>query len=419
MSIIKGSATIARHNKPLPDRIIAPDSRFKHIHVDIVGPLPISNGYQYMLTIIDRYSRWPEAIPIEDITARTVAYAILDTWIARHGAPEIITTDQGRQFEAKLFNELLQFTGCDRIRTTAFHPAANGMVERWHRDLKAALMSQGDNPEWTRVLPMVLLGLRTRVRLDTGVSPAEYVFGTTLRIPGAFYFDDDIEHDDGVFLRELKEYMQQAQPVKTEHKHARKPFVYKEMRNCTHVFVQRNPNRPPLHRPYSGPHKVLARALDGKTITIDVDGKRKTVTIERVKPAHILTSETEPDQANDETTTPRDESPPEVTGRHSPVPDLDEGLTDDDTDSQVSEVDSEREQSEGGGGENSDDETRATPPAYPEEDLRDLFRNENEHNDRPGDEGEPSIRQQPPPNRDRPQRRRRFWPNILRKQSGQ
>ena len=77
--------------------------------------------------------------------------------------------------------------GSDRIHTTQYHPPANGLVEKWHRHLKAALMCVCvNNTDWYFKLPTVLLGLRTAVRLDTGFSPAEVLYGHTLRIPGAF-----------------------------------------------------------------------------------------------------------------------------------------------------------------------------------------------------------------------------------------
>lgn len=94
---------ITRHtNTPLmPFR--TPDARFDHIHVDIVGPLPPSRGFTYILTCVDRYTRWPEAAPIPDITAQTVAATFVNIWVSRFGCPSIVTTDKGPQFQSALY----------------------------------------------------------------------------------------------------------------------------------------------------------------------------------------------------------------------------------------------------------------------------------------------------------------------------
>lgn len=94
--------------------------------------------------MLDRFSRWVEAVPLIEVSAQTVAKAFFNSWISRFGTPKILTTDQGAQFESRLFSALLVLVGCERVRTTLYHPAANGMMERWHRVLKAALMCHTD-----------------------------------------------------------------------------------------------------------------------------------------------------------------------------------------------------------------------------------------------------------------------------------
>ncbi|GFT33871.1 retrovirus-related Pol polyprotein from transposon opus [Nephila pilipes] len=105
-----------------------PDGRFSVVHIDLIGPLSPSEGMEYCLTCIDRYSSWIEAVPLPAITAEIVGKAFYN-WICRFGVPAQIITDQGRQFESQLLRCLAAIYGAKVSHTTPYHPQCNGKIE--------------------------------------------------------------------------------------------------------------------------------------------------------------------------------------------------------------------------------------------------------------------------------------------------
>ncbi|KMQ88783.1 gag-pol protein [Lasius niger] len=230
----------------------------------------------------------PEAIPIKNHQAETVAQVFYRNWIARYGSPKIVTTDQGSEFESRLFTALVRLIGGKQIRTTAYHPASNGLVERWHRSLKTAIKCH-ENQRWIDILPTVLR-LRTCYK-DLKASPAEYLYGTTLRIPGEFFTQEKPPHDPNFFFEDFRIHMQELRPVPAAYHGRRKTFCFKELHTCTHVFVRREGIRKEtLDSPYSGPHRVIER-LNDRLFTVDMNGLPTNISIERLKPAHLPTDE--------------------------------------------------------------------------------------------------------------------------------
>ncbi|GFR70808.1 Pol polyprotein [Elysia marginata] len=107
MSIIKSSKTYSC----APRTFTVPEKRFSHINIDIVGPLPESCGQRYLITIIDRNTRWPEAIPIPNITTAECVQALVGGWISHFGIPEDISSDRGSQFTSALWTEIAKRIG--------------------------------------------------------------------------------------------------------------------------------------------------------------------------------------------------------------------------------------------------------------------------------------------------------------------
>ena len=279
-------AKIHRHTIAPLEQFTLPKSRFDCIHVDIVGPLPQSHGHRSLFTIIDRFTRWPEAIPMIDISAESCAKALLSGWFSRFGLPKDITSDRGRQFVSHLWMHLLAMFGIQAAHTTAYHPQANGMVERFHRQMKASLKAKLNSTNWFNELPLVLLGIRTALKQDIGCSAAEMVYGQTLRLPGEFFTPSSQDTDQHSFLTRLKGDMARLRPTQTRNHTSKRPFhIPHDLLMCSHVFMRIDCHRAPLDCPYRGPYRVLARS--DKFFTLDLNTRVDTVSIDRLKPAFL------------------------------------------------------------------------------------------------------------------------------------
>lgn len=114
--------------------------------------------------------------------------------------------------------------------------------------MKAAIMCHQNN-QWTKVLPTVLLGLRSCYKEDLKASPAEYLYGTTLRVPGEFFTHEDPPQDPNFFLEDFRVHMRNVKPAPAAHHCRQRTFCYKNLATCSHVFLRLDYVKRPLEQP--------------------------------------------------------------------------------------------------------------------------------------------------------------------------
>ena len=178
---------------------------------------------------------------------------------------------------------------------TSYHPQSNGMVEHFHRQLKAAIMAHESLNPWIITLPTVLLVVRSAIKELLGRSSAEMIYGTTLRLLGEFteQYTVDAHTDLDNYFDKLRVAMLRLRFCPPRDTPQKDIFQYKELETCSHVFLRRIAIAPLLTAPYDGPYKVISKS--SRVIKILRKGKVVTVTIDRIKPAHF---EREPESGN-------------------------------------------------------------------------------------------------------------------------
>jgi len=223
----KGKSPLQIYNVGLP---------FQRVQMDVLGPLPkTDSGNRFVLVIVDCFTKWVEAFPVKNTRAKTIAEVFVREIISRHGVPSEIHTDQGRNFESKLFLELAELLGMKKTRTTALHPQSDGQVERQHQTIinYLAKFIAENQKNWDQWIFMFLLAYRSSKHESTGVTPAELYLGRDLRLPLDLLRGNPPELQDQE-LQTVEEYIKNLkEKIEKVHTYVRGKF--------TEIFSSKSP----------------------------------------------------------------------------------------------------------------------------------------------------------------------------------
>ena len=174
-----------RHSVPLNPLPI--EDVFSRIHIDILCSLPkTKEGFQYVLLIVDSFSKWTEAFPLRTQEAKEVADILYNEIFTRYGAPRCIVSDRGRNFMSKLVKALCEYFEVKRSHTSSYHPETNATVERANSTLAQTIRTYVDKDQmnWPSLLPSIMMAFRSSPCTEsTGFSPFQLLFGKEMNLP--------------------------------------------------------------------------------------------------------------------------------------------------------------------------------------------------------------------------------------------
>ncbi len=215
-----------------------------HVDSDICGPFPeTERGNKYVVTFQDKFSKWVEGYAIPDATAQTVAQKFVYEFCSRLGTPFELHTDQGRNYESSLFQEICKLLEVHKLRSSPFHPSANGMIEKFNdvlTDMIAAFVDK-DQRNWDVHLPLLTAAYRCCAHDRTGLSPNKMMLGREVNLPiqVALGANPPADHECYCeYVEELRETMMAVHALAREHlqKNTERQKRDYDTRACTTIY---------------------------------------------------------------------------------------------------------------------------------------------------------------------------------------
>ena len=193
------------------------------VSIDYLTLETSKGGFENILVVMDHFTRYAQAYPTRNQTAKTTARVLFDNFICHYGFPARIHSDQGRNFMSKTIEHLCQMTGIEKSRTTPYHAMGNGQVERFNRTLLGMLgtMEPIKKSDWKTYVPSLVHAYNCTKHESTEYSPFFLMFGRQPRLPVDLLLGSADDNEDGNtyedYVNTLRDRLRSAYDLAASH----------------------------------------------------------------------------------------------------------------------------------------------------------------------------------------------------------
>jgi transposase InsO family protein len=285
-------------NRPVLDPYLDFEKPFDVMGIDILELSTTESGNRYVLVATDYLTRYTEVHPMKDMKAATVADILVKEIITRHSAPSKLLSDRGVQFLANVMKETCKYFKINKIFTSVYHPAMDGLTERYNKTLCQLLSVYGNEHQsnWDQYISLVNFAYLTAKQSSTEESPFKLLFGREPRLPADIdSFNKGYEPSE--FIKNLNASWIEAKENLIKHaeankrlydsKHSKRPMNFeegkfvREKQQLTKIGLKKK-----LRNDFWSEPREITKVISEQNIEIKMpNGKVKRVNTNNVKKA--------------------------------------------------------------------------------------------------------------------------------------
>lgn len=294
---------LVRKKNKNPMEITTTSSKpFERIFLDIVGPLPLTeNGNKFILTLQDDLTKFSRAFAIPNHEAETIARKFVEGFICIFGTPQIVVTDQGKDFTSILLKNVSKLFKIKQINCSAYHPQSNGALERSHATLADYLKHyiNDEQTDWDDWLNFAMFSYNTSVHTSTKFSPFELIFAHQAHLPSSLTKTPEFKYTYDDYIDEITLKFQKSREIARNNiiqsKHINKKYYDKNINSSDYnigdkVYLLNEQvgkgKSKKLTQNYAGPYEVIEK-LSPVNYNILVKNKKLLVHTNRLKRAFV------------------------------------------------------------------------------------------------------------------------------------